>query len=86
MCGTVPYLAPEVLARSNHKAEPIDIWSCGIVLVTMLSGEHPWEKAIPELSVPYRKWTLGNIMVSTDPWKKIDNVALCKFCFISSSF
>ena len=37
-CGTMPYIAPEVLLRPNYNAEPADIWSAGIVLVAMLTG------------------------------------------------
>ena len=37
-CGTKPYIAPEILVKSKYHAEPADIWSCGIVLVAMLSG------------------------------------------------
>jgi serine/threonine protein kinase len=36
-CGTLPYVAPEVLMRPYH-AEPADVWSCGIILVAMLAG------------------------------------------------
>lgn len=36
-CGTLPYVAPEVLVKP-YQATPADIWSCGIVLVTMLAG------------------------------------------------
>jgi serine/threonine protein kinase len=36
-CGTLPYIAPEVLIRPYH-AEPADVWSCGIILVAMLAG------------------------------------------------
>lgn len=36
-CGTLPYVAPEVLVRAYH-AEPADIWSCGIILVAFLAG------------------------------------------------
>lgn len=36
-CGTLPYVAPEVLTRPYH-AEPADVWSCGIILVAMLAG------------------------------------------------
>ena len=37
-CGTVPYLAPEVIQKKPYKAEPIDVWSTGIVLVALLAG------------------------------------------------
>lgn len=37
-CGTYPYVAPEVLAGKPHKAGPADLWSCGIILVAMLTG------------------------------------------------
>jgi serine/threonine-protein kinase CHEK1 len=36
-CGTLPYVAPEVLLRS-YFAQPADVWSCGIILTTMLAG------------------------------------------------
>lgn len=37
-CGTLPYVAPEVLKRKEFRAEPVDVWSCGIVLTAMLAG------------------------------------------------
>lgn len=36
-CGTLPYLAPEVLC-GKYYAAPADLWSCGIILVAMLTG------------------------------------------------
>lgn len=38
ICGTLPYLAPEVLKKKEFHAEPVDVWSCGIVLTAMLAG------------------------------------------------
>ncbi|ELW72226.1 Serine/threonine-protein kinase Chk1, partial [Tupaia chinensis] len=38
MCGTLPYVAPELLKRREFRAEPVDVWSCGIVLTAMLAG------------------------------------------------
>ena len=36
-CGTMPYVAPEVIKKS-YMAQPVDVWSCGVVLVAMLAG------------------------------------------------
>ena len=36
-CGTLPYIAPEVL-RGPYRAEPADLWSCGVILVALLTG------------------------------------------------
>lgn len=37
ICGSAPYIAPEVV-KPPYRAEPIDLWSCGIVLYVMLAG------------------------------------------------
>ena len=37
-CGTLPYVAPEVIKKKPYSAEPVDVWSCGIVLVALLAG------------------------------------------------
>ncbi|KRF81600.1 serine/threonine-protein kinase grp isoform X2 [Drosophila virilis] len=41
-CGTLPYVAPEVLLKPYH-AQPADIWSCGVILVTMLAGDRSYD-------------------------------------------
>lgn len=38
LCGTLPYVAPELLSQKEYKAQPADIWACGIVLAAMLAG------------------------------------------------
>lgn len=38
LCGTLPYVAPELLNQTEYKAQPADIWACGIVLTAMLAG------------------------------------------------
>jgi len=72
-CGTMPYIAPEILVRSQYNAEPADIWSCGVVLVAMLTGELPWDKPTSD-QVEYNNWK--DLKYSVDPWRKIDNLPL----------
>ncbi|XP_013782750.1 serine/threonine-protein kinase Chk1-like isoform X2 [Limulus polyphemus] len=71
-CGTLPYIAPEVLIR-EYNAEPADVWSCGVILVALLAGELPWDKPHYDCR-EYRDWKECKIMQS--PWRKIDNLAL----------
>ena len=39
-----PMLTCCAVFRSQYIAEPADIWSCGMVLVAMLTGELPWDQ------------------------------------------
>lgn len=52
LCGSPPYVAPEVLSCSSqgekkgsgYSADLADIWSCGVVLFVLLAGNTPWSK------------------------------------------
>lgn len=52
MCGSPPYVAPEVLSCSAQEgmkgtgycADFADIWSCGVVLFVLLAGNTPWNR------------------------------------------
>lgn len=56
LCGSPPYVAPEVLSCSSHgttkgpgyAADLADTWSCGIVLFVLLAGNTPWAKPVSE--------------------------------------
>ena len=43
--GTIPYMAPEVIAQKTHDGRKADMWSCGIILALLVSGNFPWEEA-----------------------------------------
>jgi len=74
-CGTTAYCAPEMLMKPRYNAEPSDIWSCGIVLVAMVTGELPWNQATVDMS-DYAKWKDGDIEKSPH-WQRVkDNLLL----------
>ncbi|XP_017786832.1 PREDICTED: serine/threonine-protein kinase grp isoform X2 [Nicrophorus vespilloides] len=71
-CGTLSYVAPEVL-KQPYYAEPADLWSCGIVFVAMLAGELPWDEPTQECR-EYSQWMKDTCITQT-PWSKLTNVA-----------
>ncbi|KAH9514844.1 Serine/threonine-protein kinase Chk1 [Bulinus truncatus] len=76
MCGTKPYTAPEVLKGTPYRAEPADVWSCAIILVTLLAGELPWDVPLVRDRM-YRQWK--EKCITKEPWKKMDTLALSLF-------
>jgi protein-serine/threonine kinase len=49
ICGSLPYIAPEVLEKNHaYDPRPLDIWSCAVVYLTMTFGGCPWQAAKPE--------------------------------------
>ncbi|XP_015739538.1 serine/threonine-protein kinase Chk1 isoform X2 [Coturnix japonica] len=73
MCGTLPYVAPELLRRPEFRAEPVDVWACGVVLTAMLAGELPWDQPSDSCQ-EYSDWKERKTYLS--PWRKIDSAPL----------
>nr|XP_020453998.1 serine/threonine-protein kinase Chk1 isoform X2 [Monopterus albus] len=73
LCGTLPYVAPELLSQTEYKAQPADIWACGIVLAAMLAGELPWDQPT-ESCQEYSDWLQKKTYLP--PWKKIQPMPL----------
>lgn len=73
-CGTKPYMSPEVLNEEEYTAQPADLWSCGIVLVTLYAGELPWDAP----STKYKEFSSwlnrDSSCMSLAPWTKINTV------------
>ncbi|XP_074783592.1 serine/threonine-protein kinase Chk1 isoform X2 [Athene noctua] len=73
MCGTLPYVAPELLRCPEFRAEPVDVWACGVVLTAMLAGELPWDQPSDSCQ-EYSDWKERKTYLP--PWKKIDSAPL----------
>lgn len=46
---SLPYWAPEILARKSYDGMADDMWSLGVVLYTMVTGHFPYEKSTTEI-------------------------------------
>ncbi|KAI0405819.1 CAMK/CAMKL/CHK1 protein kinase [Xylaria palmicola] len=85
MCGSPPYIAPEVLAcaradrRSDDVAkyapELVDIWSCGVILFVLLVGNTPWEEPTAQ-SWEFQEYRKTKGHSSDSLWGKIPADAL----------
>ena len=85
MCGSPPYIAPEVLAcgRTDKKpselikysADLVDIWSCGVILFVLLVGNTPWDEPT-KTSWEYQEYVRTGGRSSDDLWKRVPPDAL----------
>lgn len=85
MCGSPPYIAPEVLAcaRTDRRStevtkyapEQVDIWSCGVILFVLLVGNTPWEEPTAQ-SWEFQEYRKTNGRSSDNLWAKIPTDAL----------
>ncbi|PQE29947.1 CAMK CAMKL CHK1 kinase protein [Rutstroemia sp. NJR-2017a WRK4] len=80
MCGSPPYIAPEVISCSKssqakakgggYAANMVDIWSCGVVLFVLLVGNTPWDQPTIE-SWEFDEYIKTNGRSSDELWQKL---------------
>lgn len=41
-CGTLPYMAPEMLRKQEYNPKKADIWALGVILYRLLFEKYPY--------------------------------------------
>ncbi|KLJ11286.1 serine/threonine-protein kinase Chk1 [Blastomyces silverae] len=83
LCGSPPYIAPEVVKCSSrgkskgdgYRADVVDIWSCGVVLFVLLVGNTPWDSPTDE-SYEFVEYVKTNSKPTDELWERLPAAAL----------
>eukprot|EP00066_Takifugu_rubripes_P004704 XP_003968225.1 PREDICTED: serine/threonine-protein kinase H1-like [Takifugu rubripes] len=71
-CGTLEYMAPEVLLRKPYSSS-VDMWALGAIAYVVLSGSLPFED--DSRTRLYRSIMRGKYRFHGDPWPSVSNLA-----------
>ncbi|XP_071764018.1 serine/threonine-protein kinase SBK1 [Centroberyx gerrardi] len=83
--GTIPYTAPELCDVSRHEGFCVDystdVWAFGVLLFCMLTGNFPWEKALPSDSFyqEFIRWQRRRTNAVPSQWRRFTEQALRMF-------
>mmetsp|Transcript_34483 Transcript_34483/g.60569 ORF Transcript_34483/g.60569 Transcript_34483/m.60569 type:complete len:430 (+) Transcript_34483:22-1311(+) len=74
--GSLFYLAPEVLSRTDNSAHPsLDVWSLGVIFYCLLTAQHPFfgdsEREVTSSIVECRYRKLENFPNVPRPWRRL---------------
>ncbi|KAH6885876.1 kinase-like domain-containing protein [Thelonectria olida] len=85
LCGSPPYIAPEILAcgRSDRKSSSsakyspdlVDVWSCGVILFVLLIGNTPWDEP-SQSSWEFQEYVRNSGRSSDALWDRVPSEAL----------
>ncbi|KAG5854608.1 hypothetical protein ANANG_G00039630 [Anguilla anguilla] len=85
--GTIPYTAPEVCQASRAEGFlvdcSLDVWAFGVLIFCMLTGNFPWEAALPSDAFyeEFWRWQRGPCRPGVFPsqWRRFTDDALRMF-------
>ncbi|OHT08984.1 CAMK family protein kinase [Tritrichomonas foetus] len=52
-CGTLAYLAPEIIKNEPYNPYLVDIWSAGVVLYSIVAGRFPWPTSNNDIMIEW---------------------------------
>lgn len=71
--GTAYYIAPEVIKKSYN--EKCDLWSCGVIMYILLSGEPPFNDPKADNEAIMKKVEKGKYDITKGIWKTVSKEA-----------
>lgn len=83
--GTIPYTAPELCDTSRHEGFFVDfstdVWAFGVLLFCMLTGNFPWEKAMPgdAFFEEFVRWQRRRTATVPSQWRRFTDDSLRMF-------
>ncbi|NP_998006.2 serine/threonine-protein kinase SBK1 [Danio rerio] len=83
--GTIPYTAPELCDTSKHDGFCVDystdVWAFGVLLFCMLTGNFPWEKAMPSDTFyeEFVRWQKRRTGAVPSQWRRFTDESLRMF-------
>ncbi|XP_016382694.1 serine/threonine-protein kinase SBK1 [Sinocyclocheilus rhinocerous] len=83
--GTIPYTAPELCDTTKHEGFCVDystdVWAFGVLLFCMLTGNFPWEKAMPSDTFyeEFVRWQRRRTGAVPSQWRRFTDEALRMF-------
>ncbi|KFZ09757.1 hypothetical protein V501_05486 [Pseudogymnoascus sp. VKM F-4519 (FW-2642)] len=88
MCGSPPYIAPEVIScarttdprtraskGSGYAADLVDLWSCGVVLFVLLVGNTPWDEPTAS-SWEFNEYAANSTASADSLWERLPSSTL----------
>ncbi|XP_062336815.1 cell division cycle 7-related protein kinase isoform X2 [Osmerus eperlanus] len=75
--GTPGFRAPEVLTKCPNQGTAIDIWSAGVILLSLLTGRYPFFKANDDLIALAQIMTIRGSRETTQAAKEFGKAVMC---------
>ena len=71
--GTAYYIAPEVIKKKYN--EKCDLWSCGVIMYILISGEPPFNDPRADNDAIMKKVEIGKYDLTSGIWKTVSKEA-----------